>query len=108
MIALFDKTTGRMIEAHGHAEPGHLTAAYSKRAERDSADFEERELEQDEVMRIDKEQREVDAAPLIAREAILAQLAANDLKAIRPMLEDDTARVDAIKAEQAALRTRLR
>jgi hypothetical protein len=38
---------------------------------------------------------------------IKEQLAANDLRAIRAILEGDTARIDAIKIEQSALRARL-
>lgn len=47
------------------------------------------------------------AAPAVGRDEILAQLAANDLRAIRALLEGDTARLDAIRAEQMALRAKL-
>jgi len=40
--------------------------------------------------------------------AILSQLQANDLKAVRALVEGDTERINAHKAEQAALRSELR
>ena len=46
-------------------------------------------------------QAEINDAP------IKEQLEANDLKAIRAILEGDTVRIDAIKAEQSTLRAKL-
>ena len=46
-------------------------------------------------------QAEINDAP------IKEQLAANDIRAIRAILEGDTVRIDAIKAEQATLRAKL-
>lgn len=48
------------------------------------------------------------AAIALRRSEIVAAMNSNDVKAVRALLEGDSARIDAIKEEQAALRETLR